>query len=239
MTANQGVVGSFENVLLPDAPSGSGWDLQVSSNELRLTLVDLAEVGAVIVGSDPLARQRSSVTELNVQFDGLVDIDAGAFEIQRRGAVGGLVANTFTTRVDVNGNTVAKIIFDSTTSGSLDFTRGLSNALIDGNYQLTVLADRVRRAGTSVRLDGNRDGEQGGDHIFGAAAVDQFFAFYGDARGIRAVGAADFNAFRQTFGKRAGQAGWNAALDFDGNDAIGALEFNEFRKNFGKSLGWE
>ncbi len=238
-TANDGLVGSFASVLLPDAPTGSGWDLQVLSNEIRLTLVDLAEVGAVIVGSDPLARQRSSVTELNVQFDGLVDIDAGAFEIQRRGTGGGPVANSFTTRVDVHGNTVATIIFDSMTSGSLDFTRGLTNALIDGNYQLMVLADRVRRAGTSVRLDGNRNGEQGGDYVFGAAAVDQFFAFYGDTRGIRAVGAADFNAFRQTFGKRAGQAGWNAALDFDGNNAIGALEFNEFRKNFGKTLGWE
>lgn len=49
MTADGGFTGGFDGVTLPPAPLGSDWDMAVDANELRLTLVDLAEVGAVLM----------------------------------------------------------------------------------------------------------------------------------------------------------------------------------------------
>lgn len=62
MTADGGFSGEFGSVTLPPAPLGSDWDLSIDSNELRLTLVDLADVGAVLVGDGENYSQRSKVT---------------------------------------------------------------------------------------------------------------------------------------------------------------------------------
>lgn len=143
---------------------------QGMSNVGGIALVSLRnssnQVSDVVVGIDSLVRQRSSVTELKVKFDGLVDIDQDAFEIVRRGAIGDVVSNSFTVSVDAQGNTIARITFNAMTGATFDLTRGLKNALVNGNYQLTIHSGKVRRTGTSVTLDGDGDGQAGGDKVF-------------------------------------------------------------------------
>ena len=232
MTAANGITGDFANVGLPAAPLGSDWEISVGANEVRLTLVDLAEVGAVIMTDGSNASQRSSITQIDVQFDRAVDIDAGAFQLSKTGVGGGIVDTVFTLSVDTEGNTIATLAF----SGTL--TQGAKHALVDGNYQLLIDPTKVRTAGTSVSMDGNSDGLQGGAYTIGNAESDAFFAFFGDSDGDRDVDAQDYGRFGLSFQKSEGDAGYNAALDSDGDGDVDGQDYGRFRQRFFKRLGF-
>ncbi len=64
-----------------------------------------------------------------------MNIEAGAFEVTRRGASGGPVDVAFTTRVE-GGKTIADLTF----SGTFVF----GGSLVDGNYELLVLGAKVK-----------------------------------------------------------------------------------------------
>ncbi|XZE56469.1 PKD domain-containing protein [Planctomycetaceae bacterium SH139] len=231
MTATEGFDGAFDHVEFPSAPTGAGWHLVRTANALRLELVDLAEVLGVVVG-DSQSSQRSNIDSVQVTFDGAVDIDTGAFMVTKRGVGGGSVNSEFTTTVDEQGNTIATVTF----SGS--FTRAGFN-LVDGNYQLYIDPSKVRRAGTLVRLDGDGDGQAGGDFVFGNEAADKFYAMFGESNGDRNVGFLDFLRFRNTFGSSSGDSSYNQDLDFNDDDAVGFIDFLAFRSRFGTNLPFE
>ncbi len=189
---------------------------------------DLPELNSIQVGNG--AVQRSLVTSLSVTFDGITDLQAGAFVVNRRGSDGGPVASSFTSNVNAFGQTVATVNF----SGA--FTRGALNALVDGNYELRIDASKVSRSG--FQFDGDLNGVAGGDHVFGVAAADRFFAHFGDLNGDRLVATAEFNSFRNTFGRNPSDPSFEPAFDFESNGVIGTSDFNEFRKRFGRSLGF-
>jgi hypothetical protein len=232
MTAADGITGDFASVDLPAPPLGSDWDLSVGTNEVRLTLVDLAQVGAVIMTDGNNASQRSSITQIDVQFDRAVDVDAGAFQLSKIGTGGGVVDTTFTLSADAQGNTIATITF----SGTL--TRGAKLALVDGNYQLLVDPTKVRSAGTMVAMDGDSDGLQGGSYAIGNVESDAFFAHFGDTDGDRDVDGQDYGRFGLTFLKSEGQAGFNPALDSDGDGDIDGQDYGRFGLRFLKRLGF-
>ncbi len=231
MTATEGFEGVFDHVEFPSAPAGTGWHLVRTANALRLELVDLAEVLGVVVG-DSQSSQRSNIDSVHVTFDGAVDIDTDAFAVTKRGVGGGAVNSAFTTTVDEHGNTVATVTFGG------GFTRAGFN-LVDGNYQLYIDPSKVRRAGTLVGLDGDGDGQVGGDFVFGDEAADKFYAMFGEANGDRAVGFVDFLRFRNTFGSSRDDSSYNQDLDFNVDDAVGFIDFLAFRSRFGQDLPFE
>src|SRR5262249_10583022 len=93
--------------------------------------------------------QRSMVNQITVTFGGRAILDAGAIELRRQD--GSLVGAQLSIAL-VNGKTVAVLTF-----AGAEFVGG---SLADGNYTLTVLADRVHdRWGRE--LDGDGDGSAG------------------------------------------------------------------------------
>jgi ELWxxDGT repeat protein len=154
--------------------------------------------------------QRSLVTGLTVTFSTTVALDADAFVVQRQD--GNLAGVTFTTAV-VDGHTVAVLAFtgDDVLAGSL----------ADGNYVLTVRADRVHD-GLGQGLD--------------ADATSAFFRYFGDSNGDRSVDDTDLALFQAALGTSAGDPGYLAYFDYNGDGVIDALDQAAFLKRLGTHL---
>jgi lysophospholipase L1-like esterase len=196
---------------------GEAW---VANNffQALVPLFPAPRVAAVAVNDG--AAQRSRVTQIQVSFDQVVTLPAdpaGAFRLQRQGDNG------------VVGLTAA-VTADATTRVTLTFSGALSESgsLADGRYTLTVLANQVSAGGRA--LDGNGDGQPGGDH------VTALHRLYGDTNGDRRVDSADFFLLRQTFGRGAADPLFLAYLDFNGDGMVDALDYFQFRSRFGTSL---
>ncbi len=195
--------------------------------ELTVSVNNRGEVELIAVGN---GAQRSRVQQLSVTFDQEVTINAGAFEVTKRGAGGGAVPYTLSTEV-VGGKTVATLSF---VSGA--FING--GSLVDGNYQLLIVsANIIDLLGNAI--DGDKNGTAGGDLLFGNAPTDEFFRMFGDADGSRSVTLAEFNQFRSSFGRAEGDGQYRDEFDADDNGAIGLADFNQFRSRFGGTLGFE
>src|SRR5206468_834884 len=88
------------------------------------------------------------------------------------------------------------------------------NSLLDGGYQLTIVAANVQGAGGS--LDGDGNGTGGDNYQTPTAGAGRIFRLFGDADGSGTVDAIDFGAFRSAFGTN------NAVFDFDGGGSVDA-----------------
>lgn len=225
---NDGVVLDYEArsvyvVLVRSTDSGG----LTFNRELNVLVNNRGEVELVAVGNGD---QRSRVQQVAVTFDQEVTINAGAFEVTKRGAGGGSVPFALSTAV-VGGKTVATLSF---VSG--DFISG--GSLVDGNYQLRIVGANVLDA-LGNALDGDQDGAAGGDRLFGDSATDEFFRLFGDTDGNRSVTLAEFNQFRSTFGRSEGDSLYRDEFDFDNNGTIALADFNQFRARFGSTLGFE
>jgi hypothetical protein len=197
------------------------------SKELMINVLDRAEVNLVQIGNG--SAQRSRIDSLTIEFDSEVTVGGGAFVVTRRGAAGGDVDVSVVTVV-VGGQTIATLTF----AGPLTQNGSLS----DGNYQLTIVGAAVTDAfGNS--LDGDEDGQLGGDRIFGAEEADGFFRLFGDSDGNRTVGTSDFAAFRLAFGASDTAANYRDEFDFDTLGGIGLSDFAAFRLRFGRTIGFE
>lgn len=225
ITATGGVTGQFATATLPTPPLGSGWHVNYSANQVRLELKKLADVNSTQLGDG--TAQHSKIDRLVIQFDGQVDIEAGAISLSKRGNGGGLVTSSLSTVINGSGNTVATLTF----SGAL--TRG-GGVLVDGYYQLTIDSSKIRLSGTQLALDGDGNGLAGGNLVRGDVATDNFFALYGDTDGDGIVGVAEFGQFRNAFGKSSSDAGYNSLFDYEGDNSIGVSDFGQFRSRFGK-----
>ena len=160
------------------------------------------------------------------------------------------VTITFNTAVEINDqNGPAFVISNRDTGGTVDHQRSMTTddgktvatfrfptRLDDGNYLLVIAADQVH-AGT-VSLDGNGDGESGGEFRFGHNQADKFFRLYGDADGSGTVNLYDFRSFRAAFGATTGSGRFNPSLDAIENGQIDLYDFRSFRANFGRSREW-
>ena len=171
---------------------------------------------------------RSRVDEVEVEFAGLVDIDAPgeAFEIVAEATQQAVPIEVTVSEID--GRTVAQIqVLDSTSDPNVDAT----GSLVDGDYQLRIIAPEVRSGGLAI--DGDGDGAAGGDFVFGDDAGELFFRKYGDANGDTLVDLLDFGDFRGTFGETSGDAAFREDLDVNADGEIDLLDFGAFRSNFG------
>jgi hypothetical protein len=180
---------------------------------------DSAKVDSVVVNDG--AAQRSMVNRITVTFNGAAILDPDAIELRRQnGSLVGLHADISI----LGGQTVAVLTF----AGS-EFVGG---SLADGNYTLTIRADRVHdRWGRE--LDGDGDGAVGGNR------VDSFFRLYGDSDGDRNVDLRDLRRFLSTFGHRRGDPHYLAYMDFNGDDRVGLIDLLAFVHRLGTHLNPE
>ena len=169
---------------------------------------------------------RSVIDELVVEFDEIVNIESGAFELVRRGADGGAVG--VTPVIDnSSGSTVVTLQFFGSFTGAA--------GLVDGNYQLTMIGDLITsQSGTA--MDGDGDGTAGGNYVFGDTAADNFFRFFGDDDGDRDVDVFDLLGLRQTFGDSNGDSSFDAQFDSNGDGIVNVFDLLAFRQNFSESL---
>ena len=147
--------------------------------------------------------QRSSIRSVAVTFSTVVQIDSAigdAFHFVKLDSGQSVVGNPDVQVID--GKTVVTFTFAPVTP--LPDNSGL----VDGNYQLRIIAEAITANG--LTLDGNGDGLMGDDHTFGDDAVDWFYRQYGDINGDGTVDLFDFAAFRSAFGKTDGDEGFAA-----------------------------
>lgn len=166
--------------------------------------------------------QRSLVDSLSLTFEGEIEFAEGAFSLIQR-----------TTATEETGDAVAinvSEVFDGTqTIATVQFDshiRNSENALVDGNYQLTLVADLVTRAGVPM----------GSDFVFGDVEADGFYALYGESNGNRRVDVVDLLPFRETFGAFTGDPSYDISMDFDANGSVNVFDLFQFRGRFGFTL---
>jgi hypothetical protein len=177
---------------------------------------DPSNVESVVVNDG--SAQRSMVKRISVTFGGAVVLDPGAIELRRQdGSLVGALADISL----VGGKTVAVLTFDGP-----EFVGG---SLADGNYTLTVRADRVHDR-WGGELDGDGDGSGGGNR------ADGFHRLFGDSDGDRDVDLADLGRFLSTFGRRAGDPGYLSYFDVNGDDRVGLIDLLAFARRFGTHL---
>jgi hypothetical protein len=117
------------------------------------------------------------------------------------------------------GKTVAGLTF-----GGPEFIGG---SLADGNYTLTVLADRVHdRWGRE--LDGDGSGSAGGNQ------VDSFFRLFGDSDGDGDVDPLDRDRIRSAYKSMIGDVNYLWYFDFDGDGNVAGPDNGQFNRRFGQ-----
>src|SRR5262245_26145394 len=174
---------------------------------------DPRKVETVVVNDG--SAQRSMVNSLTVTFSGAVVLDPGAIELRRQN---GTLVNFLLDVSAVGGRTVAVLTF-----AEPEFVGG---SLSDGQYSLTVRADRIHdRRGRE--LDGDGDGSAGGNR------VESVSRLFGDSDGDGDVDWLDRELFRSAFKKRAGEAGYLWYFDFDGDGDVDGQDNGQFHRRFG------
>jgi pectin methylesterase-like acyl-CoA thioesterase len=156
------------------------------------------------------AAQRSRVTSLTVTFSGIVTLDPGALELARQGQ--GLIPLEVASSV-VDGQTVAVITF----SGP-DIIGG---SLADGDYTLTVRADRVRNSlGLGLAAD----------------SMTSFFRLYGDSNGNGVIDLQDLVRFVGTLAKGEGDPGYLAYFDYYGDGRVDLGDLVQLLRRLGERV---
>lgn len=196
------------------------------ANDVILTAPGMATppptVSVLINGSPSL--QRSLVTSIKVTFSEAVSFPMGtasAFKLERFG----IVPPTGTVGFDVSPVTgpASEVTITFNNSGTVTTDPGKS--LPDGQFKLTIIADKVM--GTGGTLDGD------GDLIAESSPSDDkvvtFHRLFGDADGNGAVNSDDFAAFRGFFGLGA------SIFDFNADGSTNSDDFAAFRSRFGLS----
>ncbi|MEM9941584.1 MAG: dockerin type I domain-containing protein, partial [Planctomycetota bacterium] len=195
-------------------------DTGVTSNTVSDNFVVVPNVEAIRINDGE--SQRSTLSSVSVTFNGEVSLDEGVFTLVQRsnesGTTGTNVAIAYTTEL-INGKTVATITF-------LDNIRNDFGALVTGNYQLTVDAEKVRL--------GNSSFEMAADEVFGNVEEHGFYTLFGDFDGDRDVDNRDRLFFRRAFRSSLGDSNYEVAFDYDGDGDIDSRDKLRFRINKNK-----
>jgi CSLREA domain-containing protein len=194
-------------------PNGAGDGSDIGAYELALP----PTVAKIEINDG--AVQRSLVKTIKVTFSEAVSFPMGlaaAFEVA---GIGNGASGAVMLDITQSGPSVT-ITFK--TGGVQDIDPG--NSLKDGDYRLTIFANRVQGLGGT--LDGNNNQESQGSPIDNRTL--EFHRLFGDADGNRAVTATDFNAFRLDYGLTG-----PSIFDFNGDNQVSAADFNEFRLRYG------
>ena len=93
----------------------------------------------------------------------------------------------------------------------------MGNSLVDGNYELLILAEEIRSAGTDTTM--------AFDQAFGHEAADGFFRLWGDSDGDRDVDGQDFGRFGLSFQRSSGDPEYDSDFDFDGDGDVDGQDY--------------
>src|SRR5262245_5170438 len=171
---------------------------------------DPQKVESVVINDG--SAQRSMIDRITVTFSGTLFLDPGAIELHRQD---GTLVNAQMNISLVGGKTMAVLSFVGT-----EFVGG---SLADGNYTLTVLADRVHdRWGRE--LDGDSDGSAGGDR------VDAFFRLFGDSDGDRDVDHDDLDLMLSSFRMSQDETGFLWFFDYYGDGSVNGPDMAQFNR---------
>lgn len=174
------------------------------------------EVESIVINGG--SATRSTVTRIDVQFDGQVDVSENSFTL----------VNT-TTGEEVTGLQVTPTLVDGKTLATLSFIAGpsvisgteptLANTLADGDYQLTIHATMITSQSSGFAMT--------------ADTTDSFFRDYGDQDGNGAVNLFDFAAFRNAFSRILGDPLYREDFDSNRDGVINLFDFATFRGGWG------
>jgi hypothetical protein len=195
---------------------------------LTISVVDQAESSTLIVGDG--TTQRSMLTNLQLEFDGIVTLGATPFELLKRGSGGGLV-DVIAMIDNSSGNSVVTLTF----SGSFVESSG---SLEDGNYQLTMFGDQIQTL-SGMDFDADGDGTAGGNFVFGDTETDNFYRLFGDGSGNRMVDIFDLLSFRETWLSGEGDAEFDVRFDSNLDGNIDIFDLLRFRQNWLESMDFE
>jgi Ice-binding-like/Dockerin type I domain len=181
-------------------------------NGVEFELPTAARVLSTVINGG--AVQRSRVTDVTVTFDRSVVFSttaAAAFTLVRDSDS---AAVNFTATVSsVNGQTV--VTLSNFTGSAAQF-----GSLADGRFTLTALSSQISTNG--LALDGDGNGQAGGDYAFGEA--QGLYRFFGDINGDRQVDIADYGQFTTALFS---PVNYNAAFDFNGDGVIDIADFGQ------------
>jgi hypothetical protein len=194
----------------------------------------LARVGSVrtYFGTEP---GTSMVNTIRVTFDQAVTFPNGvnaAFKLSRVGQpTGGPSVSAALGAVNFSATASGSMATITVANGgAVPLESNGSGSLIDGKYQLTVVAANVET--DSGKLDGNGDGSDGDDYVSPSSGLDYVRRLFGDHDDDGDVDAADFGTFRAAFGA----ANPGIDFDFDIDADVDASDFGQFRARFGVSV---
>lgn len=197
------------------APTGQAGDGEVEDYQVTLANEATVTVESVVINGGE--GQRSVVTDAQVTFSGEADVSAASFALINRNDQSATQLSV-STAIE-NGKTVATLTF---LPGNNVDERGTGNSLIDGNYQLTILA-----AGVAKLVS---------DDVFGDVEADAFFRLYGDTDGDRDVDGQDYGRFGLTFLKSSPDPAYNAEFDSDGDGDVDGQDYGRFGLRFLNTL---
>lgn len=196
---------------------GFASDGEVEDSAIEVVRLPRVE-GIEVNGGDA---QRSSVTEISVQFDHLVEGTTDAFQVTNRDS-GNAVENLDVRFIDIGGKTQAVIQFNP---GASVIDGSTTNTLADGNYQLEILSALIHEPGNSANTLAE-------DVVFGDQASDLFFRFLGDSDGDRDVDGQDYGRFGLTFLRSSNDPDFEEAFDSDRDGDIDGQDYGRFGTNF-------
>jgi beta-glucanase (GH16 family) len=169
--------------------------------------------------------QRSAVESITVYFEGDVSLAAGAVNVVQRSTQTDetfeTVSSNFSRQL-INNQTVVTIRFES-------HVRNSDNALVDGNYQLTLTGSLITSNGFPMSQD----------FVFGDEEAHAFYCFYSDSDGNRISNIFDLLAFRQSYRSISGSPAYQFYLDFDANGTVNVFDLLAFRSRYRTSLPFE
>jgi hypothetical protein len=177
-----------------------------------MTLTNPPRVEAVAVNHG--AAQRSRINALTVTFSEVVTGPTPweqAFSLTRATGGGPVSVGLSASPSVVSGKTVVELSF-------LPGSEFVFDSLVDGNYTLKVLGNKVSDG--VLNLDGAGTGTPGSDHSFA------FLRRFGDGDGNGSVNLIDFSLFRADFGSA------NYTFNYDNDAFVSLIDFAEFRARF-------
>ncbi|MEO1524919.1 MAG: lamin tail domain-containing protein [Planctomycetota bacterium] len=167
---------------------------------------------------------RSQVTQVTVTFDLPVNVSEDSFVIRDRESDTLLTSLQVASQI-IDGKTVVDITFGE---GPLVSNRAAGNSLVDGTYELSVIASEVTTVPENVMM--------ANDYRFGEAASDQFFRYFGDSDGDRDVDGQDFGRFGASLFSSSPDLNYDPLFDFDGDGDVDGQDYGPFANRFLTSI---